>query len=176
MRAYYRHAEIAESRALSTRALPPPDLDDGLDRMAQALESQGVMGALRYLNSRVAHRYTGIYKIQDGMVANVFLFDEQHQAMPLPTGLPLMDSFCRFITADEPLVIQDSNQEEILKDHKYRGVVLSYCGVGLSNVPGRIVGSLCHFDFRHQWIAPEEAAFLIHAREPILASLKGFDR
>ena len=52
-------------------------------QLREILDARGVHAFLKALNSRVPHRFTGIYRFEDPILRNVRLFDIRHQPPPL---------------------------------------------------------------------------------------------
>ncbi|MDB5964926.1 MAG: hypothetical protein JWQ72_1426 [Polaromonas sp.] len=155
---------------------PAPDwLTHSLDRVRARLTSGGVAAALAFLNERVPHRFTGIYRFQAEAVRNVFLHDKLNMPQGFVRGVPREDSFCRFIQPSTPFHVVDSAADARLAGHRYRGVVGAYYGVALSGTPGVVVGSLCHFDFGVLVMPPGEAVLLQRAASLLLGCLNGFE-
>jgi len=110
------------------------------------LEAQGPAG-LAFLNARVPHRYTGIFRLRDGALHSVFLHDKQGEIIPeFLQVVPLVDSFCHLTIRDGVFRTQNSALERDLDGHKYQGVVRSYIGLPLLDSEGRLYGTMCHFD------------------------------
>lgn len=144
--------------------------------LKSTLDSGGIIAGLQFLNSRVPHRYTGIYKFHGDMIHRVFLYDKLDGPQPFAKSTPVAESFAGFITADQPFSVTDASSKVGLIKAVKRSSVVSYFGVGMSQVPGKVFGSLCHFDRVRQVMPPGEDVFLLHAREALLSLLRGFDR
>ena len=59
------------STGLSSSAID----DDPVAKIRHVLEEHGVLSALRILNGRAPHRYTGIYKYTPDILKNLYLVD-----------------------------------------------------------------------------------------------------
>ncbi|MCD2514381.1 guanylate cyclase [Comamonas endophytica] len=120
------------------------------------LETQGPAG-LDFLNSRVPHRYTGIFRLQEGALHNIFLHDKRGEIIPeFLQVVPLTDSFCHLTMRDGVFRTADSTHESSLDGHKYQGVLRSYIGLPLADGQGGLYGTICHFDERALELADEE--------------------
>jgi len=110
------------------------------------LETQGPAG-LAFLNARVPHRYTGVFRLHEGALRNMFLYDKQGEIVPeFLQVVPLNDSFCQFTLRDGLFTTQDSSTDQRLDGHRYKGVLLSYVGLPLLDNAGELYGTMCHFD------------------------------
>jgi hypothetical protein len=113
----------------------------------KALEGEGVPAALRLLNARTPHRFTGVFRFDGDMLRNVFLVDRYDPVSTHGQDVPLADSYCGIVGAQlAPLEILD-----IQSDGRFvakPGPVVSYCGVMIRSEEGKPYGTLCHFDVK----------------------------
>lgn len=124
------------------------------------LQAEGPAG-LAYLNARVPHRYTAVYRIHGGELRNLYLHDKLGQARPeFLAVVPLEDSFCQFVLRDGVFLTEDSAQDDRLDGHPYKGVMVAYHGVPVIDGAGELFGSLCHFDVQMQPLSDEEFGHL----------------
>lgn len=132
----------------------------GLNGYEQVLEMHGPAG-LDFLNARVPHRFTGVYRLEDGVLHNVYLHDKEGEVIPdFLQAVPLGDSFYQFVLRDREFRTCDTAREPMLDGHKYQGVIGAYYGVPLVNNYGDLFDTLCHFDVLNYSISDEEFAFL----------------
>ncbi len=135
-----------------------------LDTLQDILRTQGLVAALQFLNDRVPHRFTGIYRVDGQVLHNVAVIDKQQSGdIGFLMQVPLGDSFCQFVLRDGQLITTDSSQDERLSGSPYKGVVRSYVGLPLAVVPGELFGTFCHFDFEPQPLDDSEFEFLTRA-------------
>jgi len=112
------------------------------------LEAQGPAG-LEFLNARVPHRYTGVFRLHEGALRNLFLHDKHAEIVPQFLQIvPLLDSFCQFTLRDGLFATHDTSTDKRLDGHKYQGVLRSYVGLPLTDHLGALYGTICHFDER----------------------------
>ena len=136
---------------------------EGIRAYEQVLERDGPAG-LDFLNARVPHRFTGVYRLEDGVMHNVYLHDKQGEIIPeYLQAVPLGDSFCQFVLRDREFRTCDTAREPMLNGHKYQGVIGAYYGVPLVNNYGDLYGTLCHFDVLNYSISDDEFAFFSKA-------------
>ena len=135
-----------------------------LDTLQDILRTQGLVAALQFLNDRVPHRFTGIYRVDGQVLHNVAVIDKQQSGdIGFLMQVPLGDSFCQFVLRDGQLITTDSSQDERLSGSPYKGVVRSYVALPLAVVPGELFGTFCHFDFEPQPLDDSEFEFLTRA-------------
>lgn len=150
-------------------------LNHGLAVLKSELDAGGIMAALKYLNSRIEHRYTAIYKFQGSMQRAVFLFDKLGHPGNRFNAIATSESLGRFITLSEPFGVTDSATDAFLNENGHRSLVTSFYGVPLSPANTRPTGSLCHFDLKPQSLpSPVERDFLNRAKSLLLIRLNGF--
>ena len=136
------------------------DLSQDLAKLQAALGSGGIDAALKFLNARTAFRYTAIYRFEGTMMRNVYLYDRQGEDTSSFAVVPLGDSFCQFVMAQDGFSTGNSAKDQRLVGHAYRGVLNAYFGLPLSRQPGTIYGTFCHFDLDPCVIPDSEIPFL----------------
>lgn len=135
-------------------------LDQQVAQFRSAFEHGGLYGALRYLNARTNYRYTAIYRLDGQMMRNIHLYDRRGENPENLTEVPLGDSFCQFVMANNGFNTVNSGLDTRLDGHAYQGILNSYFGLPLSRNPGTIYGTLCHFDFEPMAISDDEIPLL----------------
>ncbi len=108
------------------------------------LNTQGIYPALRYLNARTPHRFSGIYRFDDALLTNLYLVDKFDPDLRSSTPAPIDQTYCAYLR-EEPEI--DFTHVE---DTPYRASehVVCYCGVLLRDPTGQPFGSICHFDHK----------------------------
>ena len=125
------------------------------------LRTQGLAAGLQFLNDRVPHRFTGIYRVDGQVLHNVAVIDKQQPSdIGFLKQVPLGDSFCQFVLRDGQLVTTDSARDSRVDASPYKGVMGAYVGLPLAMVPGELFGTFCHFDFEPQPMDDGEFEFL----------------
>lgn len=133
----------------------------GFEEFTRVLREEGIVASLRFLNGRVDHRCTAIYRLQDMSVCNLYLYDRQGELLPESLGVvPLTDSFCQHALRDGVLRIDDSRDSDLVTGSPFKGVVIAYHGLPLVGRDGNLFGTLCHFDFVPRELSDDEFAFL----------------
>ena len=139
-------------------------LNDDLPDFEHAVAEGGLSAGLLFLNRRVGHRSTALYRIIGDNLEMVELVDklgDPETAVPAPVAL--LKSFCQVALKDGQLVTSDSGLDARLDGKTYQGIIKSYVGLPLSHSQGTLFGTLCHYDFSEQSIDDDEFAFLQQA-------------
>jgi hypothetical protein len=134
------------------------DVNDSqpLDDVRALLQSTGLETALVFLNRRVRHRFTAVYKVEDGVMRNIAIADKQGEVVPDHLKeVPFASSYCQFVLRDG-FFKYHGLRDDRLEGHPYNGIVNSYVGLPLSREGGPLFGTLCHFDFPSLVMADDE--------------------
>ena len=151
----------------STKAVVAPRVDLLL-KFARILERQGVHEALRFLNSRASHRFTGLYRFEAETLRNIALLDAEVPAVTKGDDVPREATYCSIVGVFErPFTTEDAKRDSRLREHPARDSVRSYCGVLLRSPGGQPYGTLCHFDLVPRDVPVEELP-LMEAAAPLL--------
>ena len=136
-------------------------METELRDLRDSLDQRGLTGELEFLNQRVPHRFTGVYRLNQRILTSVCLVDKRGD-IPPPSlkKIPLGDSFCQFVLDEGMLVTDSSADEPLLNGHRYQGVLHSYMGLPLCHIGDDPEGTLCHFDFERVHAADAEFGFL----------------
>ena len=142
-----------------------------------ALETDGVIASLAVLNGGIAHRYTGVFRLDGDLLTNTHLYDKRGEPpQPDLRSVVLTDSFCQVVLRDGGLAMEDSALDERVAGSPFQGVVVAYHGVPIVDDDGELFGTLCHFDLQSHPLADEEfeclrqAAHLLGARSAQFAA------
>lgn len=111
-------------------------------KLQRVLAEQGVLAALRVLNSRAPHRYTGVFKYTPEILQNIYLVDAFDVNLTRGSDVALEDAYCTWLPNDRRVAFGRVEDAPV----KIVGPVVSYCGVLLVRANGEPFGSLCHFD------------------------------
>ncbi|MEO9019734.1 MAG: GAF domain-containing protein, partial [Gemmatimonadaceae bacterium] len=136
------------------------------------LGAGGMHHALALLNARTRYRFTGVYRAEPPLLRNEFLFDRENPLLALGGDTTELDqTYCGIVVATcAPFVAEDAPADIRLRDHAARESVVSYIGVPVRTLDGRIFGTLCHFDVRPRMLPTGEFAVL----ESIASFLAGW--
>lgn len=125
-------------------SLLPRETD--LQGFATALERAGLRGALLLLNTRTAHRYTGVFRFDGDMLRNVALVDKWDAVVQQGDDVPLAAAYCAHLhDTGEPLEVEDVATDPRVPWMSDSPIV-SYCGAVILDLHGQHWGALCHFD------------------------------
>ena len=140
----------------------PPEVAELLPDVQRAIVGSGLAGALGFLNARVPHRFTALYRLDGMVLRNVGVFDKHKHLDALDLRVvPLKDSFCQFVLRDGLFVTQASGSDPRLIGHPYAGAVNCYVGVPVEG-PRGLRGTLCHFDTADHTLPDLEYLLLSH--------------
>lgn len=148
---------------------PAPDAVTDLKR---AFRSGGTYGALRFLNGRTRHRYTGAYLFDPPRLVNYCLFDRDNPEVRCQADLVLRDSYCGKVAENDEFATDDALHDERLKSNPNRTLMLAYHGYAVRDANGECIGSLCHWDTRPRLLAACEAPLLRAAAALISCELR----
>ncbi|RZJ04305.1 MAG: GAF domain-containing protein [Haliea sp.] len=143
-----------------------------LDALQQALQSEGIVAGLKFLNDRVPHRLTAIYRLSGAAVHCVHVYDKQGElTTDRMAVVPLGESFCQFAMRDGVFLTDDTTADRRLDGNPNQGVVVCYHGLPLLDNDASLYGTLCHFDFVPQALPDGEFDHLQQAAREIARHL-----
>lgn len=123
--------------------------DDPATPILLSLQRDGLHAALRMLNARTPHRFTGVYRYDSPMLRNVSLFDSYEPELRQGADAPLDESFCALVPSfGGSLAFEVAKQDARVAARGEVTPVISYCGVQLHANDGTVFGTLCHFDLK----------------------------
>jgi len=131
-----------------------------LEQLESVLAKGGRAAGLDFLNKRVDHRFTAIYRLDQAIMKNVDLVDKEGVGLPDLQEVPLGHSFCQFVIRDGQFSTSDSGADKRLDGHPYQGVMGSYVGLPLLGNDGQLWGTFCHFDIASKPLQDGEFDFL----------------
>jgi hypothetical protein len=119
-----------------------------IGEFSTVLHQQGVHAALKYLNGRTPHRYTGVFRFDGEKLRNEALFDRYEPNLEQGEDAPMEATYCSLVGRQQaPLEINDATT-----DQRVMGLidtpVISYCGVLIRDDQGTAFGTLCHYDMQ----------------------------
>jgi GAF domain-containing protein len=132
------------------------------------LADSGLHAALRFLNARTRHRFTGVYRFEAPTLRSVCLYDRENPTIKVGSDNPMLETYCSIL--DEiraPFALENSATDPRVATHLARDRVISYCGVALLASDGSPRGSICHFDLRPR-IVPAAEIPLMERIAPLL--------
>lgn len=131
----------------------------------------GLPEALRYLNLRTPHRFTGVYRFDQDVLRNVALVDKWTPELDRGEDVPLRVTYCsRLVDNGGAMEILDG-RTDARTPHMRDDPVVSYCGAVILDAQGRPWGSLCHFDMAYCEAKVSELPLLMAAAAHIHTSV-----
>lgn len=118
--------------------------------------------ALRLLNRKTPHRFTGVFLFDPPHLNNHALVDSWDTAAQPMGPVPMEQTFCglmgstrqNFVTASAVVDARLSGH------HLAHNAVQSYCGALLRDEAGDVRGTVCHWDLKPCDFAPSTASEL----------------
>jgi GAF domain-containing protein len=135
-------------------------LNSTLSDLENLLSTEGLRAGLKFLNERVPHRFTAIYRLDELMLRVVDMVDKDGLNDMQLASVPLGDSFCQFVLRDGSFMTAHSGGDSRLDGHPYQGVMESYIGLPLTGADGQLFGTFCHFDLAGRPVNDDEYTFL----------------
>lgn len=134
--------------------------------------------ALRLINDRVEHRFTGVYRFDPPTLRNVALFDSANPDIEVGAETPLRETYCSLVgETGSPFQTGDAASDPRLSEHLARDATLGYCGAPLRTGPEeQPFGTLCHFDVVPRPIPLEELPVLEAVAAVLADHLEGGGR
>lgn len=121
-----------------------------LQRLKELLQSHGIREALKYMNHQANLRFSAIYYFGvNDTLHNLYLYDRENPESDTMPDIPIEASYCAFVrSSSAPFLVSDSLQDKRVATHPKRPVIQCYTGVPLVEPGGKMVGTICHFDFK----------------------------
>lgn len=139
-------------------------ISNPIKELETVLVESGLHAGLVFLNARVVHRWTAVYRLDHSVLRVVDLVDKlDDKASSRPPDAPLADGFCQFVINHGPFLVTNAKNDVRVISSSYRGPVVGYVGLPLTRGPGELFGTFCHYDFCAQPVSEEEYLFLHQA-------------
>jgi hypothetical protein len=127
--------------------MPAAERTESFTKLEKILRDRGLHEALRFLNGRTPHRFTGVYLFDPPMLRNLHLIDAYDPEQRKGEDALVTETYCSIVgQTRETFITADTRADARLVGHPARATVLSYCGVLLRDIEGKPRGTLCHFD------------------------------
>jgi hypothetical protein len=134
-----------------------------LGAFRDALLGGGLISALRFLNQRTSHRFTGVFRFDGDMLRSVALVDKWLPGVERGDDVPLAQAYCAHLKrTGEPLEVEDGATDPRTPWMRQSPVV-SYCGSVIRDAAGSPWGALCHFDTAYCQARATELPLLVDA-------------
>src|SRR5262249_52083684 len=131
------------------------------------------------LNSRMPHRFTGVYLFDPPILRNPYLCDAfAPNVVKRGEDSTISDSYCAIVRSERrSLGVENSRTDPRVAGHPAREIVISYCGVPISDERGEPFGTICHFDHQPCEVPTSELVLMEqlapHVHEAIFAAERG---
>ncbi|MGA0571279.1 hypothetical protein ACO2Q9_11235 [Variovorax sp. VNK109] len=111
----------------------------------------GIDAALAFLNTRVEHRSSAIYRLAGSKLHLTHYFDASgNRPLAILEHIPLGDSFCQFALRDGSFYVEESRNDIRISRTPLPPVmsslIASYVGFPMLSADSSFIGTLCHFD------------------------------
>lgn len=143
-----------------------------LSNFQVVLQKHGLKAGLVFLNERVPHRYTSVYRLGHESLRRLAFVDKLGSSDLALAEVPFKDSFCEKAMQDGHLVVTDSATDERIQGYPNPAGLASYVGLPLAAAPGELFGTFCHYDFCSRLISEGEFLFLEQAAKVLHAYLR----
>lgn len=132
-----------------------------LANFEDVLHQDGLQAGLAFLNERVPHRYTLVYRLEHDTLNRVAFVDKQGTPGRHLEKSPFKESFCAVLVEAGCLI----EATDVSTDPRFQGLPNlgnfgSYVGVPLTSSGGKLFGTLCHADPAQQAVGDVEFQFL----------------
>ena len=127
----------------------------------QTLASQGLHSSLQFLNQRVNHRFTAVFRLDKSELSLVHLIDKLDDPSTKPASpVPFANSFCELVMTQGAVMTANSVPDKRFDGRFSQGIVIGYVGLPLVQRGGALYGTLCHLDYSEKLVNDDEFAFL----------------
>jgi CheY-like chemotaxis protein len=145
-----RLTDVADAicSVVGDRSVPAPGTLVSLDSLGVGLAHHDYRWVLGALNASTAHRYSGLFRFDEGELTSVWTYDREHPLVDsFPLETKLSDTPCASVHArGEALTVEDAQADSRLRPEQRRSHMRSFVGVPLLGWHGGPYGVLCHFD------------------------------
>lgn len=151
------------------------DLSLEVSNLKALLDQHGLKAGLLFLNERVPHRYTAVYRLQQQHLHRVGFVDKLGGAGTELADVPFKDSFCEISVREGHFVTAEASTDRRLDGNPYQAMVGSYVGLPLARAPDGLFGTFCHYDTCGHPDNAAEFLFLQQATQVLAAFLRQAD-
>lgn len=119
-----------------------------LDAIGDALERHDYRRLLAALNTRVPHRYTGLFRFDTGRLTSVWTFDRKNpQIDAFPLEVPIASTpLAHQLEHEHAACIGDTACDTRLSREQRHAEMRAFVAVPLRDDEEGVFGALCHFD------------------------------
>jgi GAF domain-containing protein len=129
-----------------------------VEQFKTTVQSYGLWAAMRWVNDRVAYRFTAIFAFEGDSLRNICLVDKEDPKITHCADQPILESYCTYIHRSHArFSVENSVVDSRVDGHSKQQSYQSYYGIPLINADGKLLGTVCHFD-HHPMHVSEAAA------------------
>ena len=134
--------------------------------LQELLDAHGLHAGLLFLNARVPHRYTAVYRLSGEYLRRLDFVDKEGGLGEATATVPFKDSFCELAVRQGPLLVTDTSSDARICDKPNPFMMGSYVGFPLASTgSSALYGTLCHYDNCAHPLNDAELVFLQQASE-----------
>lgn len=152
-------------------------MTSSLQDFEETLRTRGLHAALRLLNARATHRFTGVYRYDGEWLRNVALVDRWNVDVTQGDDAPMKETFCAIVPSQGVALEVTDGRTDTRFPWMNQNAVGSYCGTLIRRDNGDPFGTVCHFDLMRCETASSEfpllaaaAPLIYHAVSPLRGS------
>lgn len=134
-----------------------------LSNFQQVLQKHGLRAGIVFLNERVPHRYTSVYRLSQQRLRRLGFVDKLGGQGAELAELPFKDSFCEITVREGHFATTESASDDRLAGNPYQSMVGSYVGLPLVSPSDGLFGTFCHYDECGHPVSDTEFVFLQQA-------------
>jgi hypothetical protein len=118
-----------------------------ITKFEATLRADGLLAAMRWLNSSVPYRYSAIFSFDGDLLHNVCLIDKENPSVSTCADQSISDSYCIYIRGSGQMFsVDESLRDARVQGHAKRKAFQCYYGIPLFGANRKILGTVCHFD------------------------------
>jgi GAF domain-containing protein len=150
-------------------------LKDGsvLANFHDVLSKRGLRVGLEFLNQRVPHRYTSVYRLHHDHLHRIAFIDKLGSSGAELANVALKESFCEIAVQEGALVVATNiKTDKRFETYPNPTMLGSYVGLPLASQRGELFGTFCHADEHSYPLSDAEFVFLNEAAKVLEAYLE----
>ena len=141
-----------------------------LEEFERRLEQGGLVEALRFLNLRTPHRFTGVYRFDGETLRNVALVDKWLPGTQVGDDVPLARAYCSHLLGNGGSLDLGDGRTDPRTPGMQDSSVVSYCGSVILDEQEQPWGALCHFDEAYCQSRTSEVPLLVSAAKSVFGA------
>ncbi|RYX91455.1 MAG: hypothetical protein EOO28_25470 [Comamonadaceae bacterium] len=139
-------------------------MTEPLAQLRATLDADGMAGALAFLNARVPHRFTAIFRLEEPNLRLIHFHDSTgNPPLEVIRLIPVGRSLCKFALRNGSWVTEDAKADPESSSAPMSEIMVSYVGLPLQGPASQLIGTFCHFDTESKPLPDGEFEFLEQA-------------